>query len=397
MTKYLIQGGLRKVVPEYDIISTFVKDRWRDRSVLEVLSTELKNRDEAYYHSQILAEKIKVRRGKNRKGANLVTYSGVSLLEPVFLLQNSDILERTIHRHEPPVHVGYNADGRIDIIHEDDEICVINKPSGIPCHPTANYYHNTITEILRAQSNGQMLYLCHRLDKLTSGILIMAKSSEAAAKVTKMIKERSVQKEYLARVRGNFPNTSTNSHDNIQEGGDIVVDLPTYVLRTNRSFENCMDEFKPAKTIFRRLSYRSDDDTSMVFCKPLTGRTHQIRLHLQMLGYPIVNDPVYGDRERKCDNLYKWKTLLEKGKENGHPLIDSSLIDAARLEYESIRGRKDVKRELLMNNEVCQECEGNLFYDPDPNELVLWLHALRYYATDESWRFETETPKWAKD
>jgi tRNA pseudouridine synthase 8/2,5-diamino-6-(5-phospho-D-ribitylamino)-pyrimidin-4(3H)-one deaminase len=106
----------------------------------------------------------------------------------------------TVHRHEPPVTAE-----PIKIIHETDEILVVNKPGSIPIHPTGRFRHNTVVFILAAEKGYTKLHLVHRLDRLTSGLLLLAKTSECANRIAQQIKSSNVRKEYIAKVIGNFP------------------------------------------------------------------------------------------------------------------------------------------------------------------------------------------------
>lgn len=105
-----------------------------------------------------------------------------------------------IHRHEPPV-----VAGDIKIIFENEEHVVIDKPGTIPVHPSGRYRHNSVVFLLAKQRNLNRLFVVHRLDRLTSGILILAKSTQKATELGKMILNGEVKKKYIARVKGNFP------------------------------------------------------------------------------------------------------------------------------------------------------------------------------------------------
>lgn len=147
-------------------------------------------------------------------------------------------------------------------------------------------------------------------------------------------------------------------------------------------------EGKEAITVFQRLSY--DGNTSIVKCKPLTGRTHQIRVHLQYLGYPIANDPLYS-------NVEIWGPELGKGGQGDDAKISQKLHEIGKVQVaqswihsqDSLRGAGE-----RLTGEKCPECKTDLYSDPGPNDLDLWLHALKYYSTDGKWSYQTSIPDW---
>ena len=151
---------------------------------------------------------------------------------------------------------------------------------------------------------------------------------------------------------------------------------------------------KEAKTVFHRISY--DGETSIVRCRPFTGRTHQIRVHLQYLGHPIANDPLYS-------NEWVWGTELGKGGAGDDALIAEKLGAIGRTRPAStwINPLSDevassIKGEVL-TGEKCDVCKTDLFSDPSSNDLDLWLHALNYSANDMSWSYSTPFPEWGLD
>jgi RluA family pseudouridine synthase len=336
---------MRRIRPYYHTNKLFVKGRWLNRTILDVIVDEFKTRDKDYYLDQINKHRIQIIRDN-------VPILGDTLLD--LKIQNKDILQITLHKHEPPV-----LNHQVDIIHDSSELLVVNKPSSIPVHPTGRYYYNSLTETLRP-SYGP-LYLCHRLDKLTSGIVILSKSSARASQVQRQIREKSVIKQYLARVKGEFPQS-------------ITCDEAVRNLDTKVGYINGCKPRKEATTIFYKLKYNELLDESLVLCQPLTGRTHQIRIHLNYLSHPIVNDPLYGPDASQIR----------------HRLIHSDDVSQEQFQELIKEDREKIKDIKTMGE--CVECGEVMFKDQDPQEMVLWLHAYRYKFQDDE--FETAQPSW---
>ncbi|GCE97209.1 DRAP deaminase [Zygosaccharomyces mellis] len=361
----VVDGPLRRITPYYFTYQTFCKLRWRDRNLFEVFCSEFRDRDQDYYKKTIAGGSVYL----NDKPANLES-----------IIRNGDCIKHKIHRHEPPV-----TSRPIKVVYEDENILVIDKPSGIPVHPTGRYRFNTITKILEKKL-GRTVHPCNRLDRLTSGLMFMAKTPKGADDMADQLKAREVSKEYIARVAGEFP------------VGEVIIENPLRSLEPKLGLNvvcGMSDEgAKHAKTVFHRISF--DGETSIVKCKPLTGRTHQIRVHLQYLGHPIANDPIYS-------NLEVWGSNLGKNGEADYSEVIKKLNEIGRTESAQSWFHRHSKGELL-GNEKCPHCETSLFTDPGPNDLDLWLHAYFYESTeldpttsDRKWSYCTEFPDWALD
>ncbi|KAH9628977.1 hypothetical protein HF086_001887 [Spodoptera exigua] len=179
-------------------------------------------------------------------------------------------------RHETPVLAS-----PLRIIHVDEELLVLDKPCSLPVHPCGRYRHNTVVFILAKEYNLKNLRTIHRLDRLTSGLLLFGRSPKKARQMEHQIRNRQVQKEYVCRVDGEFPDDEIECQEPIE-----VVSYKIGVCKVSAKGKDC-------STVFKRLGYNAASNTSVVLCKPKTGRMHQIRVHLQYLGYPVVNDPLY--------------------------------------------------------------------------------------------------------
>uniref|UniRef100_A0A8B9UBY4 Pseudouridine synthase n=1 Tax=Anas zonorhyncha TaxID=75864 RepID=A0A8B9UBY4_9AVES len=369
-TSYYFEGGLRKVRPYYYDFRTYCKGRWVGRSLLHVFSTEFRAQPLAFYRAAARAGRLRLNE------------------EPVrdldVVLKNNDFLRNTVHRHEPPVTAQ-----PIQILAEDDEVVVVDKPSSLPVHPCGRFRHNTVIFILGKEHNLKELHTIHRLDRMTSGVLMFAKTVEVSKRIDEQVRERQLEKEYVCRVVGEFP-----EHEVVCEEPILVVSYKVGVCRVD-------PKGKPCKTIFQRLSYNGK--TSVVKCLPRTGRTHQIRVHLQYLGYPIVNDPIY--------NMEAWGP--EKGKGGKIGKTDEELLKALVEEHRS-KQSLDVlgisEEDLNTNAEnqdselgscenkkkdpLCVECKTSR-RDPSPKELVMYLHALRYKGAE--FDYCSKMPEWAME
>jgi len=169
----------------------------------------------------------------------------------------------------------------IRIVYEDEAIIVLHKPAPLPLHPSGQYNRNTLQSILQIVYHPQKPRPAHRLDANTAGLVIFSRTRHFAGLVQSQFERGEVEKVYLARVQGHPPEDSFVCESSISER------VERYGARTIDE-----DHGQPSLTEFRVLT-RLEDGTSLVEARPITGRTHQIRLHLWQLGWPVVGDPLY--------------------------------------------------------------------------------------------------------
>ena len=177
-----------------------------------------------------------------------------------------------------------------DIIFEDDELLVINKPAGLVCHPTKNGKLSSLISRARLHlGNSAQPHLVNRLDRETSGVVIIAKNSEIAGELGKILESRAVKKEYVAIV---------HAHVAAEQG---TIDAPLGKDEKSKvAVKDCVrEDGTPSQTEFfvEQRFERAGGKFSLLRILPRTGRKHQIRIHLAHIGHAIVGDKLYGGDE----------------------------------------------------------------------------------------------------
>lgn len=324
-------------------------------------------------------------------------------------IMNGQVICHTLHRHEPPVTAQ-----PIGIVHEDDDLIVINKPAGVPVHPAGRYNYNSVVEIMRADRGyGWNPMPCNRLDRLTSGLMFIGKHAKAADDIGIQLKARTVRKEYVARVIGEFP------------AEDVICDQPILAISPKLGLNRARASGKEARTIFKRLAYypaevkneivtedmrtekekardakmawKGKEGYSVVRCLPLTGRTHQLRVHLQYLGHPIANDPIYCNQRVFGPDLAAGDATGEQD--------DDIITRLSRMGKEEVAEAQAYHEEMMeeylkqkaekMSGEFCEICDTPLYTDPGRHELGIYLHARKYECAEGKWSYQTNLPAWA--
>ncbi|GMG39283.1 unnamed protein product [Ambrosiozyma monospora] len=404
---YITKNGLRFVKPYNFPYKASVKQRWFGRTVFDVYTSEFRDKPANNYLLNILNGNFTLRKNPNSL-KNHVDYFGSCLLHDVRITKNDKIFHID-HIHEPPVPslssssmVLHNNTNKIPndegftipVIYQDDDIIVVNKPPGIPSLPVNQYRFNTVIEILKIERGFKQLFPVHRLDKLTSGVLIFGKSLEAAVRFKQLIKVAgTVEKTYVAKVKGHFEITSGSKCSySCFNVGDIIknkdgsITLDQHVIHIYAALKQVRN--LPAASKFKLLSYDPFKDESLVECKPITGKTHQLRIHLRNLGFPIINDPLYGPNKiysriithRDQLSLNEWDTYL-----NG-------LFSLAQ----KLKLQKKVRDDG--ESSKCDVCKIQLFKDPVPEDLFICLHSRSYQLTvpekEKTYLFEAELPDW---
>ena len=437
-----------------------------------------------------------------------------------YKIKDGDVLTHTVHRHEPAVAVS-SPDG-ISVLQETEDLIVIDKPGTLPVHPCGGYHMNSLSHILEARFG--KLYNINRLDRLTSGLVLLAKTPAVAQQLGKCIMQRdSCQKIYLARVKGKFPlncpmalseqvgnnqqldcsngewlqgnvvaeaggsrNSKAKTKEEMQKGNALgvwITDANGSVTKT-ASLQNLFDSqhsaeslleitetaetpknadtpdrqtlwlhlacptrvskpkdgiceagsfddlepsvyektVKPAQTSFSVLNYDAATDSTVVLCRPMTGRTHQIRLHLQFLGHPIANDPNYGGEmffgDAEAQEVFekariKLNALNEANSSNKttNTSLPATCTDtpASQAELNALSHLKRSDDESLSSfiRKTCVWCSRSRGEESENARTTLeflcrssgiFLHAFSYILVDDTgkkYQFRTNLPAWA--
>lgn len=179
----------------------------------------------------------------------------------------------------------------LDIAYEDSDVIVVDKPSGMIVHPSAGIYSGTLVNALLYHCNDlsgingvNRPGIVHRIDKETSGLLMIAKNDKAHQSLSEQLKEHSVVRRYVALVHGVIPHT--HGKINAPIGRDVNDRQKMAVTKVNS--KEAITNF----TVLERF-----DDMTLIECRLETGRTHQIRVHMSYIGYPVYGDPKYGKKK----------------------------------------------------------------------------------------------------
>ena len=238
-----------------------------------------------------LSEELDISRSKIQKliKQNKILVNGKSINSSYNIKENDKILVNDELDFEINVEP---EDIDIDIVYEDDYLLIVNKASGMVVHPAPGNYNHTLVNALLYRykslgSNKLRPGIVHRIDKDTSGVMVVAKDDKTLELLSEMIKEKKVKRTYLAIVDGIIPHATGTIDAPI--GRDIQTREKMAVTDINS---------KDAITHFKVLKRFNNTNQTLIECNLETGRTHQIRVHMAYIGYPIYNDPVYGKNKK---------------------------------------------------------------------------------------------------
>jgi len=404
-TYVVFRNGLRLSKPyAFDFIAN-VKRRWceveneRENNIVDIFHKEFPNLPREYYvhafrdgrlrvedaNASSLSSRPKHKRNNARKKEDDGNENFPALVP-------GQTVRHLVHKHEPPVLCHENE---IEILKEIDDIVAVRKPATVPVHPTGQYRNNSVVEILHrrlsTKANAPPLLPLHRLDRNVSGLLLLAKTSEAAKIATDLIVSNRVRKEYVARVMGLFS----------KYGETTTCEVPlgfcgkTHVASWPRDSSSASSPlYKSAKTSFTLIKHFPESNESLVRCVPETGRTHQIRAHLKILGHPIANDVAYGGRLTPEQS---------KQQDEYQKMCDSFTLNDDRLNSEDFTATASdgdtMNWDKIKNSTECPHCPLVCWFGSRATHDLeaIYLHCVKY-SFKESWTFESlPLPNWAED
>ncbi|ADK87037.1 RluA family pseudouridine synthase [Mycoplasmoides pneumoniae] len=171
----------------------------------------------------------------------------------------------------------------LDILYEDEQIMVVNKPNGLISHPTSFNESESLLGAALFHCNHQPVFLVHRLDRDTSGVIMLAKNQSSLLHLQKQLQQRVMKRYYLALVH--FPLDSLSG----------TISAPLERVGNNKVMWKVGNSSNKAKNAFTKFTVLNQNEkAALIKCELLTGRTHQIRVHLQFIKHPVYNDPLYG-------------------------------------------------------------------------------------------------------
>ena len=254
--------------------------------------------------------------------------------KPAYKVQKNDKISL---EEEQPKEIELKAQEiPIEIIYQDDDIIVVNKPKGMVVHPGNGNPDGTLVNSLMAICKDSLSGIggeirpgiVHRLDKDTSGVLVVAKNDKAHINLSNQIKNHEVEKTYIALVRG------------IVKENEATINMPIGRNKNDRKKMAVEKDGKEAITNFKVLERYPKDNCTLLEVKIETGRTHQIRVHLSHIGYPVIGDEVYSNGKNKWG--IKGQCLHAKKLKFKHPITGKEMEFEAELpDY-----FKDVLRQL---------------------------------------------------
>jgi 23S rRNA pseudouridine1911/1915/1917 synthase len=216
---------------------------------------------------------------------------------------------RVLFAHPPHENLLVGEDIPIDIVYEDDELLVVNKPAGMVVHPGHGNYSGTLINGLifhfenLPKNSSDRPGLVHRIDKDTSGLLVVAKTEIAMAHLSKQFKDKTSEREYVAIVWGNMEDDEGTIEGNIGRHPKNRLQNIVFENDDEGKGKSAVTHYK----VLERLGY-----VTLVSCKLETGRTHQIRVHMKYIGHTLFNDERYGgERILKGTTFTKYKQFVD--------------------------------------------------------------------------------------
>lgn len=389
-----------------------VKAKWSGRSVVDMVKHEFCELSKPGVLTKVMDE------GLLRINGNPVTCLGA----PSTRLKTSDRVSRLVHWHEAPVimqrstievsrvALPKSVRNDYDLSESGATICVCSKPATVPVHSAGPYFANCLLPMVEAQEKLEpgSLKPVHRIDRVTSGLTLCCTDKNVVRLFHRSLTEGAVEKCYLTRVHGDFPLQSGSCDHKSNEkgssrwigGGHVEVDVPVATIDPGNGIRAAdAEKGKPSKSIFKKIEYDPDNDITVVSCFPVTGRSHQLRVHLQWLGFPIVGDIQYGGRQSADDERYH--------------LAAVERMEALRSNVTNTSRSAEEHESSVRACSCCRNGVASSFTEP---QLLKYghridLHALRYRLRifprgkkrkiaeekSELIEFSVQCPEWTKD
>ncbi|WP_435137581.1 RluA family pseudouridine synthase [Formosa sp. A9] len=279
-----------------------------------------------------------------------------------YKVKGNDVI-KVLFAHPPYENLLVGENIPIDIVYEDDDVLVVNKPAGMVVHPGHGNYSGTLINALiyhfdnLPENSSGRPGLVHRIDKDTSGLLVVAKTEEAMANLSFQFAEKTSEREYVAIVWGNMEDDEGTVEGNIGRH-------PKNRLQNTVFLDDEADKGKPAVThykVIERLGY-----VTLVSCKLETGRTHQIRVHMKHIGHTLFNDERYGgEKILKGTTFTKYKQFVD----NCFKVLPRQALHAKTLGFEHPK----TKEFMRFNSEI-----------PDDMQLCIekWRNYVKHQDVD---------------
>eukprot|EP00977_Amphora_coffeiformis_P013552 scaffold3586_cov164-Amphora_coffeaeformis.AAC.3 len=353
------------------------KGKWCGRPVIDVVQEEFKELS----HPERLQESL--HHGLLRLNGKPLKTSNVAEIK----LKSSDVLSRVLHWHEAPVLVpeAIGVDkvplptpvlDSYGLEPDDASIYVCDKPSSVPVHPAGPYYANVLTFMAEAQLGLSPLSLhpVHRTDRVTSGLTLCCTNPKVARIFHTSLSEGLVRKMYIAKVKGRFPSSKKELHE-VKQGvewsektNSVEVLAPVLTSDPANGIRIISDEGKESRSRFGLVYYDPESDSSILNCFPITGRNHQLRLHLAHVGFPILQDEQYGGEDAMTRDTNKSDAAIQ--------------LMRKALAY----GNRQNETQALKACSVCNDENKGIEKSFTPAQLLekghgIMLHAYRYEVT----------------
>lgn len=284
-----------------------------------VVENEENIRIDAYLSKKLEMSRVAIKRLlENEK-----IYVNKKMVKPSYKVQLNDII---IVEKEETTEISIKAqDIPIKVLYEDNDILVVNKPKGMVVHPANGNPDGTLVNAVMAICKDSLSGIggkirpgiVHRLDKNTSGAIIIAKNDVAHIKLTDMLKNHEIEKTYIALVRG------------IIKENEATINIPIARSTSDRKKMAVARNGKEAITHFKVLKRSYENDCTLLEVKIETGRTHQIRVHLSYIGHPVIGDDVYSNGKNKWG--IKGQCLHAQNLKFKHPITGKQMDIQAEL------------------------------------------------------------------